>query len=288
MYNVIVIGSGPAGISASIYLKRADLNVLVISNQKSALNRAEKIENYYGQEKPISGKELLNKGLQQARNLKIDIIEKEVIGIKYLQQGFEIVTANQGKDEQYNAQYVIIATGANRKQPSIKGISKFQGKGVSYCATCDAYFYKNKDVGVIGNGEYALGEIDELLPLANKVTMFTDGKEPIQKRDDILINENKIEEVRGTEKLEEIKFEDGKSEKIDGLFIAEGIATSVDLAKKVGARIENNTIAVNSEMETTIPNLYACGDCTGGILQVSKAVYDGTRAGLAIIKKIRS
>lgn len=291
MYDAIIIGAGPAGITAGIYIKRAGFNVLVISKNESALNKANKIENYYGFEQPISGEELVKNGINQAKSLGINIVSKEVIGIKYSENNhYEVITANQSKDEKYIAKTVLLATGANRNRPNIKGIKKYEGKGISYCAVCDALFYKNKDVAVLGNGEYAIGEIEELLPIAKTVTMLTDSKEYVENRSNnekLKINNKKIQEFRGTNQIEEIQFEDGTTEKINGIFIAQGTASSLDFAKKLGARIENNYIIVNENMETTIPNVYAAGDCTGGILQISKAVYEGTKSGLAIINKLR-
>ena len=267
MYEVIIIGGGPAGVTAGIYIKRAGFNVLILTNENSSLQKTDKIENYYGFENPISGKDLYKNGIKQAERLGINIIKKEAISIKYSEtydteetpqnsndsqnaSNFEIITANQGKDEKYEARYVILATGVNRISAKIKGIERFEGKGVSYCAVCDAAFYRNKDVAVLGNGNYAIGEIEELLPIAKNVTMLTNRK-------------------------------------IDGLFVAQGTASSLDFAKKIGAKIENNNIVVDENMQTTVKNIYACGDCTGGILQISKAIYDGTKAGLAIIKELR-
>lgn len=288
MYNIIIIGAGPAGITAGIYLKRAGYNVMIISNNVSSLKRTYKIENYYGFENGVSGEELYNKGIKQAENLEIPIVNSEVIGIRYVDNCFEIVTANQGIDEQYIAEFVILATGVNRNSPAIKGIKEFEGRGISYCAVCDAPFFKEKNVAVLGSGEYAIGEIEELKPIAKNVTMLTNGEKPVEKRTDIEIDQDKINEFRGTSKIEEIVFESGETKKIDGVFIAQGIASSVDFAKKLGARVENNAIVVNNNMETTVPNVYACGDCTGGVLQISKATYEGMVAGLDIIKKLRS
>lgn len=289
MYDSIIIGSGPAGITASLYMARAGLKVLIISKNQSALDKAEKIENYYGFEMPISGKALNENGIKQAKRIGAEFLEKEVISIKYSEnEGYEVIVANQGKDEKYAAKTVVLATGTNRNRPKIKGIKEFEGRGISYCAICDAAFFRNKDVGVLGNGDYAIGEIEELLPIVKSVTMLTNGLEPIEYRSDNLnINTKKIREFRGNNVIEEIEFEDDSVEEISGIFIAQGIATSVDFAKKLGAMTENNYIVVNEKMETTVPNIYACGDCTGGLLQISKSVYEGTKAGIEIIKKMR-
>ena len=290
MYDSIIIGSGPAGITASLYMVRAGLKVLIVSKNESALDKAEKIENYYGFEMPISGKELNEAGIKQAKRIGAEFLEKEVISIKYSENNcYEVIVANQGKDEKYIAKTIVLATGTNRNKPKIKGIKEFEGKGISYCAICDAAFFRNKNVAVLGNGDYAIGEIEELLPIVKSVTMLTNGIEPIEYRSDNLnINTKKIREFRGSNIIEEIEFEDDTVEEINGIFIAQGVASSTDFAKKLGAMIENNYIIVNEKMETTVPNIYACGDCTGGLLQISKAVYEGTVAGLEIIKKLKT
>ena len=280
LYDVIIIGAGPAGISAGIYLKRAKKNILILSNGKSALEKAEKIENYYGIES-ITGKELYNMGIRQAEKLNIPIQIDEVTNISYGDH-FVVTTANR----EYEARYVILATGTNRRAPNIKGIKEFEGKGVSYCAICDAFFFKNKNVVVLGNGNYAIHEAKQLKPVVKSVTILTNGKEMIQNRDssEFEIEEEPIREFRGGNVIEEVEFENKNTKKIDGVFVAIGTATSTDLAKKIGAVIQNNNIVVNENMETTVKGLYACGDCTGGLLQVNKAVYEGAKAALAIIK----
>lgn len=280
MYDVIIIGSGPAGVSAAIYAKRRKLEVLVISKKDSALAKAEVIENYYGFEKGISGKELYQNGIKQIKNLEIELVEDEVVGLQY-SDNFEVETINS----QYKAKSVILSTGTNRTTPNIKGIKEFEGKGVSYCAICDAFFYKGKDVAVLGSGNYAMHEVEQLKPVVNSVTVFTNGESIIENRDiDVEVNEKKIREFRGDSKIQEVEFDDNTKQSVNGVFIAIGTASSNDLARKIGARIENNNIVVDENMETTVPGLFACGDCTGGLLQISKAVYEGTKAGLAVLK----
>ena len=280
MYDVIVIGSGPAGITAAIYAKRRNLSILVISKGNGALQKAEKIDNYYGFENGISGKELYENGIKQAKNLGIDFIEDEVINIEYINQ-FTVETVNS----KYEAKAVVLATGVSRNIPNIKGIKEFEGKGVSYCAVCDSFFYKGKDVAVLGDGNYAIHEFETLKPIASSVTILTNGNTMVENRDSsIEVNSKKIREFRGDTKLEKVEFEDNTIQNLNGVFIAMGTASSSDLARKIGARIENNNIVVNENMETTVPSLFACGDCTGGLLQISKAIYEGTKAGLAVLK----
>ena len=284
LYDVIIIGSGPAGISASLYTKRAGLETLIVSKGIGTLDKVEKIENYYGTPN-ISGKEIQKIGENQAKNLNIEIKNEEVMQIDY-GRNFIVKTLNY----EYEAKTIIIATGSNRKVANIKGIKEFEGKGVSYCTTCDGFFYKDKDVAVLGNKEYAIHEAQNLLPIAKSVTMLTNGEQPVEKRTEgIEIKENKIREFRGTNSIEEIEFEDNTKKKIDGVFVALGTASSSDLARKLGVILdEKNNIKVDNKMETNIKGVYACGDCTGGILQISKAVYEGMVAGMSVIQFIKN
>ena len=284
MYDVIIIGAGPAGISTGLYTKRANLTTLIIYNEESLLEKAEKIENYYGFENGISGKNLYKSGIKQAKNIGIDLKQEEVVKIEQMEEGFNVVTA---KDE-YNSKTVVFATGNKKKKPQINGIEKFEGKGVSYCAICDGFFYKNKNVTVLGSGNYALSETNELINIANRIRILTNGeKAPEFRADNVEIETKPVKEILGNDKVEEIEFDDGTKIKTDGIFIAQGVAGSLEFAKKLGVITRKNEIVVNENMETNVKGLFACGDCTGGILQVSKAVYEGTKAALQIIKYIR-
>lgn len=280
MLDVIIIGSGPAGISAGLYLKRANKNIIIISQTDSALKKAEKIENYYGI-KSITGKELYNIGIEQAKKFDIPIKEEEVVAISKNQENdFDIITDKT----KYKAKHLILATGTSRIAPKIKGIKEFEGKGISYCAICDAFFYKGKDVAVLGNGNYALHEAEILNQVANSVTILTNGKQMIKNEKSFTIEEAAIKEFKGDNVIKEVEFENNNKIKIDGVFIAIGTAGGANLATNIGALVKNNNVVVNENMETTVKGLYACGDCTGGLLQVSKAVYEGAEAATNIIK----
>ena len=285
MYDVIIIGKGPAGISASLYTSRASLSTLVIGKDSSALEKADKIENYYGFENGITGKELLKSGIKQAEKLGSEVKNEEVLSIDYIENGFKIITNNS----EYKAKAVIIATGVNRPKLKLEGIDAFEGKGVSYCAICDAFFFKNKDVAVLGNGNYALHEVNELLPVVKSVSILTNGKEKINIRDSrVMVYDKPIKRLRGDTKLENIVFEDDTKLDVSAIFVAEGTASSVDFARKIGATIDNNIIVVDTEMKTNVLGLFAAGDCVGGLLQISKAVSDGAKAGISAINYIRS
>lgn len=284
MYDVIIIGAGPAGISAAIYTKRANLNVLVLHYGESQLEKAEKIDNYYGFENGITGNELFEKGIKQAQNLGIEVLNKQIIDIE---QTEDLVFNVKSVDESFSTKSIIIATGNKKTKPAIKGIEEFEGKGISYCAICDGFFYKNKDVVVIGNGEFAINEAEHLSSIANSVTILTNGLEkPNQNK--YIVNDKRIREIKGIDKVEQIEFEDGSTINVSGIFIALGIAGGNDFAKKLGVMTENNSIKVNENMETNVEGLFACGDLTGGLLQVNKCAYEGAKAGLQAAKYIKS
>lgn len=285
MYDVIIVGAGPAGISTSLYTVRRNLRTLIIYKEKSALEKSNKIENYYGFENGINGEELYKIGIRQAQNIGAEVIKDEVTNIQvdYLNEKghiFKVETLNN----KFEAKSVILATGNKKNKPNIKNMDKYEGKGISYCAICDGFFYRNKNVAVIGNGDYAIAEAKDLQNIAKSITILTNGRQaPEYRAENININTKEIDQIEGENKVEEIDFVDNTKMKIDGIFIAQGVAGSTEFAKKIGAKINNDKIVVDENMETSIKGLFACGDCTGGLYQVSKAVYDGTKAGLAVL-----
>ena len=283
-FDVIIIGSGPAGISAALYTVRSNLKTLVLSQNKGSLRKAEKIENYYGWDPALSGNELIATGINQAINLGVQIHYEEVLSIDY----FDKLTVKTVQNS-YQATSVLIATGAERNTPKIKGIKALEGKGVSYCAVCDAFFYRQKPVAVLGNGEYALHEALELLPVAKSVTILTNGQPlTVTPPEAIIINPTPVKELLGESTLQQIHLENETFLEIQGLFVAYGIAGSTALARKLGAETSGNNIVINAEMQTNIPGLFAAGDCTGGLLQIAKAVYQGAQAGLSMVKYCRA
>ena len=272
---------GPAGISASLYTKRGNKETLIINSENSTLQEVHKIENYYGFENGIDGKELYKNGIKQAENLGIEVKTEEVLSIKINEKGFEVIT----NKNTYTTKTVIIAVGNKKNKVKIKGIKEFEGKGVSYCAICDGFFYRNKEVAVIGSGDYAISETNDLINIAKKVTILTNGeKAPEFRADNVEINSKPIEEIDGKDKVEKVTFNDRTSINADGIFVAQGTAGGLELAKKLGLLIKDNHIIVNENMETNIKGIYACGDCTGGLMQISKSVYQGMVAGLEVIK----
>lgn len=281
--EIVIVGNGPAGISAALYAQRSGMKTTVVGKGGGALLKTGEIENYYGFPDIISGSELVERGLSQARRLGVRLVEDEVVNL-----GFENRLSVETANVAYPADAVILASGASRKMPDIQGLADFEGRGVSYCATCDAFFYKGKDVAVIGCCEFALHEAQALLPLARSVTLLTNGERHISHIPaEIRIIPKKIAAFAGGDTLETVVFADGETLAFGGVFIAIGVAGSGDLAKKIGAATNKNRILVNAHMATNIPGLYAAGDCTGGMLQVAKAVYEGAVAGTEAAKYVR-
>jgi thioredoxin reductase (NADPH) len=283
MPDLVIIGSGPAGITAAIYALRSGMETVVIGKDKGSLERAGMIENYYGFPEPVSGVQLIEYGIAQAEKLGAKMMQDEVVGLGFGQK--LLVKTKTGSLE---ADTVILATGSSRKKPKIKGLQELEGSGVSYCATCDAFFYRKKDVAVLGNGEYALSEAKELAEVASSVTILTNGLEmTVGMPSNIAVNQKEIESLEGEGRLQHIKFKDGTELAAAGAFVAMGVATSSDLARMMGVSLNGSEVIVNENMETNVPGVFAAGDCTGGWLQVSKAVYQGAKAGFEAVKYIR-
>lgn len=285
-YDVVILGAGPAGISAGLYAHRGGLKTLILNNpaSSSALGQAHMISNYYGFPDGITGKDLFDNGIMQAKNLDIEVKDEEVVDLSIFSDQVYLVKTSENE---YSAKAIIIALGDKKQKPNIEGIDEYTGRGVSYCAVCDGFFYKGKNVAVIGDGKYALNEIEHLKNIVGSVKLFTNG-EDVKVESDVDVDTRKINSISGDNKVETVNFEDGTSEKIDGIFIAIGTAGGNDLATKMGVLTDNNAIVVNEKMETNVPGIYACGNITGGLLQVNKAAYEGAQAGLSAIAYIKN
>ena len=284
MANVVIIGSGPAGVSAALYTARAGIDTTVLTKGPGALARAEGIENYYGVPGPVSGAELECRGIEGARAVGVKFVEAEAVGLTFTDK---LTVETLAGD--WPADAVILATGAARTAPPLPGLRELEGHGVSYCATCDAFFYRGKDVAVLGSGEYALHEAAALLPLAKSVTLLTGGA-PLTAAfpPEVAVRTEKVEAILGDAgKVSGVRLAGGETLAAEGVFVALGVAGSTALARKMGAEVDGSRIVVDEKMMTTIPGLFAAGDCTGGLLQVAKAVYEGAVAGNEAAKALR-
>ena len=289
MGRVLVLGGGPAGVSAALYARRggAEVQVVFKGYGTGALGRADLIQNYYGLPTPLSGAELEKRGIEGAKAIGVEFIEDELLGLEFREdfRGFRGVSS--GKI--YEADSLIIAAGATRKTLPLPGLAELEGHGVSYCATCDGFFYRGKTVAVLGSGEFALHEAKALLPHATKVFLFSNGETPeADLPQGVELHAERLTAIEGKERVTGAAFADGSRVPIDGLFVAIGTAGSTDLARRLGVMLEGESIKVDAHMSTNVPGVFAAGDCTGGLLQIAKAVHEGAEAGLSAVKFLRS
>ena len=266
MYDSIVIGKGPAGISCAIYLKRFNKNVLVIGKDYGSLGRASIIENYYGVGK-ISGLDLAKKGEEEAINLGIEVVSDEVIEI----DGLTVKTKNNS----YDAKSIFLATGKSNKV-NIPGINDVV---VSYCATCDGFFFRKKKIALIGSGEYMMHEYDVLKNFTTDITVFTNAT-------------GASDYISG--KITKIFNKDGKkcievnnsTYEFDGIFVAAN-NDSLSIAKHLGLLMDENNKIIVENYKTNISGIFAGGDAIDGLDQVSTSVSDGAKAAIEINKFLK-
>ncbi len=289
MYDVIIIGKGPAGLSAALYTVRSNLRTLIVGRDDSRLLKADKVDNYFGFADTISGKQLLNDGEIQAKRLGAEVVQDEVISIEK-NDFFEVSTAA----DSFMCKAVLLATGQPHKVIRIENLVKFEGKGVSYCSTCDGFFYNNLKVGVLGNRDFAVHEAMELMTYTKDITIYTNGKqlEVSSKRADdaagFKVETRKISKLDGTDFLQQIHFTDGTSDSIDGLFVAAESASSIDFARKLGILADGNIVVTDGDQQTNLEGVFAAGDCASSLKQISVAVGQGALAGKAISDYVKS
>ena len=286
MEKLIIAGAAPPDVSAALYAVPSGITPLVLHKGAGALEKAAKIENYYGLPKPISGRELYENGIAQLSSLEVPVLQEELLAVEY-DGDYTVHTAANT----YHTRSLILATGTKRNTLSLKELKKYEGSGISYCAICDGFFYRGKEVAVLGNGVYALHEAQVLEPLASNVTILTNGKEASFSRDSlgsIQVETRKIISAGGEASLSYVELEDHTRFPLSGLFVALGTADSTDIARKLGLIMENNHIVIEPDTSTALPGLFAAGDCTGGLLQVSKAVYEGALAGTKAVNYLKT
>jgi len=290
MHDTIIIGLGPAGLSAAIYCSRAGLQTILFGEkEKSQLWKASAIENYFGIP-PSQGKKILLTGIKQAEKFGTKIIEEEIVSIK---QDKEIFTAKTPTGKEFSAKTIIFATGQPLCKTGIKNEEELTGRGVQYCAVCDGFFYKGKKIAVIGNGNFAAEQAMELIAYTKDITIISNGKKfEINKKYTDLLKKNKIKLIdlkitsfNGGKKLESIQTTRGKIQ-FDGAFIGIGCSAS-SFAKRLGIETKGNSIVIDTHGKTNVPGIYAAGTCTGEISQVAVSAGEGCKAAISVIKQIR-
>ena len=294
LYDIIIIGSGPAGYTAAIYAARANLSVLMLQGYQvgGQLMLTSDVENYPGFEEGILGPEMMEKFEAQARRFGTEVIPEDVISIDFNKRPFK-VTTDSGE---YQARAIIISTGASAKWLGLPSEQRLQGRGVSACATCDGFFFKKKDVAVIGGGDTAMEEATFLTRYANHVTV-------IHRRDKFraskimqdrafknpkisVIWDTEITEVLGENevtglRLHNVKTGEESTLPVQGFFLAIGHQPNTDLFKGILDLDKVGYIVPVEHTMTNIPGVFAAGDVTDHrYRQAVTAAGDGCRAAI--------
>jgi thioredoxin reductase (NADPH) len=299
--DLIILGAGPAGLAASIYASYHKLDHLAVGEMIGGTPlEAALIKNWPGTE-VISGAELMKKFLAHAEGLGGKIIQGRIAGLKKEKDYFEVITDT----ETYQSRALLVALGTRRRKMNIPGEDKFLGKGVSYCATCDAVFFKNKIAAVIGGGNSAAMAATLLAEHASKVYLIYRGAElkcqpmladQLSKNPKVtIIYSTNVLEVAGANKAENIildkPFNGNAMLKTDGVFIEIGAMPSTDLLNELGVKLnEQGYVIVDQWGATNVPGVYAAGDIitnTPGFNQIVAAAADGATAVNAIYRYLK-
>lgn len=286
-YDVVILGTGPGGLQAAIHAARAKASVLVLGREhKSSLYRAH-IENYCCLSK-VSGEELLEQGVQQAMNSGVHFIQEDIIKTTQKDDWF-IISTESGRLIKLRA--LIMAMGITRNRLGVPGEKKFLGRGVSYCVDCDANFYKNAKVAIVGNESAAVSGALTLLFYADQVHLVSDQLKVSERLDyqiresEVIIHSGRrVKEIVGKEIVEGIILDDNQRLDIDGVFIETGAKGAVELAATLGVELDADKfkyIVADKQQQTNIQGIYAAGDICGPPFQMAKAVGEGCVAGLS-------
>lgn len=291
MYDLIIIGLGPAGINACIYAKRSNLNVLVIEKgvPGGSLHNIKNVENYLGYEQ-INGSDLALKFYKQFKELNVPLVNEEVLEIKVSDTAKEIIT----NSNVYQTKAVIIATGRGPLKLNVPGENL---KGVSNCVLCDAALYKNKDVALYGNGPKNLEDAIYLSGIAQNVYLIINEhtllgakelKEKVETLTNIhIINDEKIIEIIGKTSIKKIRLKKSTIT-VDGLFINNGYGPLTYFCRNLNITNEKGYIIVNEYQETAIKGIFACGDSTKKeIYQIITAASEGASSAINAYKYIK-
>lgn len=285
-YDVIIVGTGPGGLTAAVYSYRYNLKTLVIGQLPGGyVGLTHKICNFPG-DKGISGPELAMKMFSHVQDIDVDLKQEAVMSISGKNNNFVVKTDKT----EYHGKKVIIATGTEHRKLGLEGEEKFFGRGISYCATCDAGFYKDKVAGVVGGGNSALTAAILLSKYAKKVYLIYRGKEfskgeprwvdEVSKDPKIkILFEKEIKKIKGSEKFEGVVLDDDKELKLEGIFIEIGSIPNIKLAEELDLELEGLSIKVDGEKRTNVKGVYAAGDVTNTpFKQILTAQADGAIA----------
>lgn len=292
-YEVVILGAGPGGLQAAIHAARAKASTLVMGrHQKSSLYRAH-VENYCCLEK-ISGEELLERGRQQAEQSGAAFLDEDVLAITPHEDGFAIRTES---DHTITTRAVILAMGIHRNRLGIQGEKTLLGKGVSYCVDCDAGFYKDQRVAVVGSESAAVSGAMTLLFYAAEVHLVAEALHvserlafQLENTGVVLHLGRKAVRILGEDGVNGLALDDGSVLPVEGVFIETGAKGAVELAANLGVALDSASfqyIETDKQQQTNVPGIYAAGDICGPPWQVAKAVGEGSVAGLSAAKYVK-
>lgn len=300
MYDVIILGAGPAGLSAGIYTGRAWLKTLILESGVVGGNAAiaDKIDNYPGFPFGILGSELMDNFRKQAERFGAQIRMEEVIKIEDTPEGKKVITT----EAEYMTRAVIITTGAQRRELQVEGEQEYLGRGVSYCATCDGAFFRNYPVAVVGGGESAVKEALYLADIASKVYLIhrreefrasADSVDKMKKNLKIEPRLNRvIKRIEGDTLMRRIILQDVKSEaeedlEVEGLFVSIGLVAATDFVTGL-INTEDGYIVTDEHMHTSVKGIFAAGDIRAKrTRQIATAVGDGAQAGMEVTEYLK-
>jgi len=298
-YELIIVGGGPAGMSAGIYGGRGGLKTLILESEAIGGNMSDapEIDNYPAVEN-IKGMELAEKMKDHASKYA-DINEIEPVEDVSLNDSIEVET----KEGAYSAEALVISTGTEYRKLGVPGEERLSGNGVSYCATCDGFFYKDKSVIVVGGGNSALADASHLLDLGVDVKVVHRRDELraekalqesfFDKGGEVIWNSN-VEEIKGEDKVEEVLLKNSADDseetlEVDGVFIAIGDVPNTNLADKIGVETdERGFVKTDDKQRTNVPRIYAAGDATGEPKQVIVASAEGAKAAMAAYEDLEN
>jgi len=284
-YDVVILGSGPAGLQAAIHAARKKVSVLLLGKEtKSSLFHAH-VENFCCLFN-VKGEDMLQVGRQQAVNFGTQLLEEDVLRVTPNGQVFQITTES-GQELQTHS--LIIATGTTRNKLGVPGEKELLGRGVSYCVECDANFYKGEDVAVVGSASAAVSGALTMLDYAAAVHLVSDKLEVTaalekQLQDSaVIFHENRqVQEIVGRNSVESVVLKDGSTIAVNGVFIELGAKGVMELATHLGVQLDDQMkyIETNKKMETNVAGVFAAGDICGPPWQMAKAVGEGCVAGI--------